>query len=56
MSETTQTEDGSKSGLDKARLKAEQQRKADENRSEPPNPPFPFRVIGFDPLMAARSG
>ena len=57
MKETAQTEDDGGFGLDKdARLQAGRQRDAEENRPDPLDPPFPFRVIGFDPIMATRSG
>lgn len=44
-------------GLDKdARLAALREQRAEENRPAPLDPPFPFRVVSFDPIFVQRRG
>ena len=44
-------------GLDKtARLTAQRQQRAEEDRPKPLNPPFPYRVVSFDPIFVRRRG
>ena len=44
-------------GLDKdARLAGKRAKEAEENRPKPLDPPFPYRVIAFDPIFARRRG
>ena len=44
-------------GLDKnSRLEAKRAEDKEEDRVEPLDPPFPYRVIAFDPSMVSRGG
>lgn len=44
-------------GLDKnARLAATREKQADDNRPAPLDPPFPYRVVSFDPIFVRRRG
>lgn len=44
-------------GLDKnARLAATREQQAEDNRPEPLDPPFPYRVVSFDPIFVMRRG
>ena len=42
-------------GLDKnARLTALREQRAEDNRPAPLDPPFPYRVVSFDPILVRR--
>ena len=44
-------------GLDKnSRLEAKRAEDQEEEQVEPLDPPFPYRVIAFDPVMVTRAG
>jgi hypothetical protein len=52
MSEAEQTADGDGFGLDKkARVEAKWAKAVEDQKPEPLDPPFPYRVIAFDPVM-----
>ena len=57
MTETEHIEEKDGFGLDKdSRLEAKQATEEAETRPKPLDPPFPFRVIAFDTVVATRSG
>ena len=53
----TAAETGGGYGLDKnSRLEAKRVEDQEEEQVEPLDPPFPYRVIAFDPSMVSRGG
>lgn len=55
MDEDEDSEEKDGHGLDKDRRLAERREKrAEEEKSEPLDPPFPYGVMSFDPLMVMR--
>jgi hypothetical protein len=56
MNEPEKPEEKESFGLDKtARLAAERAEVEENGRPEPLDPPFPFRVIAFDPVTVTES-
>lgn len=57
MDEDEDTEEKDGHGLDKdSRLLEQRERKAEEEKLEPLDPVFPFRVVSFDPIFLGRRG
>lgn len=55
MDENNEKKDGH--GLDKdSRMVERRERKAEEEKPEPLDPVFPFRVVSFDPIFLGRRG
>lgn len=55
MSDTAQIDESDGFGLDKnARLEAKRAAEEEEEKPEPLDPPFPHRVIAFDPVLLRR--
>ncbi len=57
MNERESTKESDGFGLNKnARLEAKRASEEEDQKPEPLDPPFPYRVIAFDPVMVTGSG
>ena len=57
MNEWEETKESNLFGLGKeSRLRAKRAKEEEKVKPEPLDPPFPYRVIGFDPIMVTESG